>query len=1204
MWYEIFKFELAYRAKRADTYLYFVLLFLFSLIAIDFLFQDSLSPVKENAPYVIAYTMTIVSAIFMMISSMIMGLAILRDFDHNMAPLLFASPIKKRDYLLGRFLGSFVVLVSIFSALLWGMMLSELLPWRAPEDLLPFNFWHYLHPFLYLVLPTLFLGGAIFFVSGALSRKLIVVYTQGVFFFMVYLFAMVWAQNYEESVLPSLLDPFSFQTVNYEIQFWTVAERNSHMLPVAGILLYNRLLWMLFGAVVLAIGYYSFRLDGLGKKKAKVQQKPHELANKVNQYELKIPRFTPVWDIRLKCLQLIHNSLFYFKSILNEASFWAIVICGMLIIFINSISLGISYGVNSYPTTYLIVEELQEMSIYFFLIILVFYSGELVWKERDAKMDLIYDALPHADFISLAGKFLGLLLTYLILIIALIFSGILFQTLKGYYQYELDVYFMGFFVEIFFFLVLFTIISFFFQVLANHKFMGHLLVVIFFVVIQMLEPLGYGHDLYRFGGGDLGTYSDMNGYGHFLAPYLWVKVYWFSFGIILFILATIFSIRGQDTRLKVRWRLGKQRISKSLIKLGKAAILILILSGAYIFYNTNVLNTHWSGARQEAFRADYEKTLKQYEYFPQPKIVSVSIQLDLFPSDRQYLAEGRFILKNTHREAITQIHIQKLLQDAVDIRCISFERGAILKETYLRFSYYIYELRHPLLPGDSLEMAFTQTYTPQGFELGTPATRIVHNGSFFSSDEFPGFGYNSSFELKSKNDREKYGLAPRPGKARRDDPRELVLARSGGDGYKINFDMLIATDSSQIAIAPGNLEKEWREGNRRFFHYKMDKPMVNFYSVVSARYEVMQDSWLAVDDGLSNPVSLEIYYHKGHTYNLERMMKSMKASLDYFSEAFGPYPYRQMRIMEFPRYASFAQSFPNTVPYSEALGFVMDIDEEEDVDMAFYITAHELAHQWWGLQVVAANVQGKSMILESLAQYSALMVMKQVFSEEKVQQFIKSELNRYLSGRANEKYQEKPLALVESQAYIHYGKGAVNLYALQNYISEEAVNLALKRFIRDWNSIEGQIQQDRYATTEDLLGYFEAVTPDSMQYMIGDLFEKIIVYENKIIGATSSQQETGSYTVQIQIEAQKYQLDSLGHQSSIEMREYMDLAIYGINEIGEEKMIYIEKHRIEKGRSNFEIVVNEKPLKVVIDPKLKFIDRNLKDNVRVLEGQE
>src|SRR5690606_36161497 len=185
----------------------------------------------------------------------------------------------------------------------------------------------------------------------------------------------------------------------------------------------------------------------------------------------------------------------------------------------------------------------------------------------------------------------------------------------------------------------------------------------------------------------------------------------------------------------------------------------------------------------------------------------------------------------------------------------------------------------------------------------------------------------------------------------------------------------VSTSEDQIAVAPGYLQREWNEGGRRYFRYEMDAPILNFWSILSARYEVRRDEWRPAngDHKGGQPVAIEIFYHHAHPYNVDKMIESIKASLDLFTVEFSPYQHRQVRILEFPQYAGFAQSFPNTIPYSESIGFIADASAEEDIDYVFYVTCHEVAHQWWAHQVIGANVQGATLMSESLSQYSALM---------------------------------------------------------------------------------------------------------------------------------------------------------------------------------------------------------------------------------------
>ena len=283
----------------------------------------------------------------------------------------------------------------------------------------------------------------------------------------------------------------------------------------------------------------------------------------------------------------------------------------------------------------------------------------------------------------------------------------------------------------------------------------------------------------------------------------------------------------------------------------------------------------------------------------------------------------------------------------------------------------------------------------------------------------------------------------------------------------------------------------WNKNGRNYYHYKTNQQIIHFYPVVSADYEVLKDTCIPSGNTVDAPVALEIFYQKGHEYNLKRMMESMKMSLDYYSKNFSAYQYKHLRIVEFPRYRTFAQSLPGIIPFSEASGFVMNIDDKKDVDMVFYITAHEVAHQWWGLQLEAANVQGQNMILETLAQYSAMMVLKEKYPAEKMQQFLNFQLDEYRDAVLKSKKQELPLALVENENHIYYNKGAVNMYELQKRIGEKNVNMALQHFLNDWHSFNNPQKPNRYATTLDLIWYFRNVTPDSLQYVVTDLFERV-----------------------------------------------------------------------------------------------------------------
>lgn len=1087
MLYEFFIFEIKYRLKRPETYFFFLLLLLFSTVGVEFIFQGiDLGLVKKNSPLVIAKSMGAITGLSMIIASMVMGVPVLRDFQYDVTSLIYVNPISKKNYLLGRFLGSFALLLFIFSALPWGMMVGEFLPWNDPSEFLPFRFINYLQPFLWVVLPTLFFGASVFFATGALSKNLMVVYTQGVVIFVLFMIT----KGITNETFQALLDPFSLTTLTKATKGWTVMDRNSLLIPVSGIMMLNKLLWIGLGILALTFGCIKFQLVVINEKNFNKKNK-QKVKNLPVTFTKTLPSVSPVFNIKAQFKQLLLNAWYHSVSIFKLISFWAIILCCFVIIIINSVSLGTSYGVDSHPTTYFIIEELREMSIYFFMIILVFYSGEIMWKERDVKLDLIHDASPLSSFVNLSSRFLGLLLIYTIVMLSLIAAGILFQTFKGYYRYELDVYFFGFFLELLPFLALYTFASMFFQALTGNKFMGMLATIAFAVINVAIDVFGLEHALLNFGGQTLASYSDMNGYGHFLNAYLWVKTYWILFGLLLLISASILMVKGTEMGLRKRWMGGLKQIGKSLQIFNLVFLTLFISIGSFIFYNTNVLNEFWTKGEQDDYRAGYEKALKQFEYIPQPKIMAIKLKIDLFPSQRAYEIKGYYVVANTSQLPIAEIHVQKLLESNVELTDVTFDRPATANNRYQKYHYTIYKLSQPLAPGDTLKMTFKQTLRPKGFETDNSDIDVVHNGTFFDNAVLPSFCYQKKYELQDEDDRKDFELLPRLSKAKRDDIRELVNARSGSDSDAITLDVVISTEAPQKALTSGDLVATWNKDGRNYFHFKTNQQIINFYPIVSGQYKVMRDTCIPLGNFSKKPVDLEIYYHKGHEYNLSRMMESMKMSLDYYSKHFSPYQYNQLRIVEFPRYRTFAQSLPGIIPFSEAIGFVMDIDDKKDVDMAFYITAHEVAHQWWGLQLEAANVQGQNMILETLAQYSAVMVLKEKYPDEKVQQFLKFQLDEYTEANLKSSKKELPLALVENEEHIYYNKGAIAMYELHKRIGEKKVNIALQRFLNDWHTFNNPKKPNRYATTLELIQYFREVTPGSEQQMITGLFERV-----------------------------------------------------------------------------------------------------------------
>jgi aminopeptidase N len=374
----------------------------------------------------------------------------------------------------------------------------------------------------------------------------------------------------------------------------------------------------------------------------------------------------------------------------------------------------------------------------------------------------------------------------------------------------------------------------------------------------------------------------------------------------------------------------------------------------------------------------------------------------------------------------------------------------------------------------------------------------------------------------------------------------------------------------------------------------MDSPILNLWAFQSARYATATDSWTSPD---GRKVDIAVYYHPTHRWNVQTMISAVKKSLDYYTENFGPYQYHQLRIVEFPRYAAFAQSLPNTIPYSEAIGFTARVDKSDDIDYPFYVTAHEVAHQWWAHQVIGADARGATLLSETMAQYSALMVMEKEYGAAAMRRFLEYELDRYLVGRSTERKRELPLAYNENQAYIHYNKGSLVMYALRDYIGEAKMNAAIRGFLN-----AEKFRGPPYPTSLELVDSLRAATPDSLRYLIKDMFETITLFELKADSAIATDATDGRYRLDLYLTSKKLRADSLGAETPIPMHDWVDVGVFTRPGRGEKtpdkdgRSIYLQKQLIHDGPQHIVVMTTQLPSRAGIDPLHKLISRLTAEN--------
>jgi hypothetical protein len=674
-------------------------------------------------------------------------------------------------------------------------------------------------------------------------------------------------------------------------------------------------------------------------------------------------------------------------------------------------------------------------------------------------------------------------------------------------------------------------------------------------------------------------YSAMNGFGHYMPRERAFELYWGGAALMLLAASTVLWPRGTNEDWSSRLQAARRNLSPGVLASFGAGLVVFLGMGALLYYSLEIAGDYQTAWSKEEQRAQYELRYKRFAKLPQPRIASGDLQVDIAPATRNLLVKGQYQLENNSGQPVTDL---VLYED----RSAAFRPGlstaARLVLADRDHGFYLYRLAQPLLPGQRLALSFTLIWEPGGVLGLGKDTPVVNNGTFFTNEILPHVGYQKHIELLDDRDRKRHGLAPAERMARRDDPDAQSVNQLGADADWIRFDAVVSTSLDQIAIAPGNLEQEWIANGRRFFHYRMDKPILNFYAFQSARYDVRHDRW--------GDVAIDVYYHPGHEFNVDRMIKGAKDALDYGSQHYSPYQYHELRVVEFPRYAQFAQSFPGTIPFSESMGFIAKVDDSsrKDIDYPYYITAHEVAHQWWGHQLVGADSRGGTLLSETLAEYTALMVMKHTYGPDRMRRFLRYDLDRYLMGRAEEHRKELPLAQNENQGYIHYRKGSLAMYLLQDLLGEEAVDKQLRQIVERY-----AYQGRPYPNALVLVDALRAITPPDKAYLIDDLFESIVLYENRAERAVAQRRADGKYEIVLTATAGKVRADETGVEKAAPLKDYIE---FGVDDKDGRPLVR-EWRLVTGGTQQVTLVVDKVPARAGIDPDNKLIDRKPSDNM-------
>jgi ABC-2 type transport system permease protein len=1144
----------------------------------------------RNAPYVVEQYYSIFWFITLLMVTAFANSAAAREFAYNMNQIVFTKPIRKMDFLVGRFLASVVISAIPMLGVSFGALLAKLMPWADADRFGPVvGSAHWLGMLVFALPNTLFVA-AIMFTIAALTRSTIVSFLGGLLLLVADIVAGVLTEKLENEKLAAIVDPFGNNAFAFMTKYWTVADRNSHALGLSGMLLWNRLLWVAVGLVVFAFCCWRFSFsERASRARTRKEEKAEPAQTPVEP--LAHVRPTLSFGAAARWNQLLASIRIEYRRLLKTVSF-IVISCAALV---NSVSALIfsarqGFGLTTRPVTYALLAIIAGTLFLFLIALITFFAGVLVWEERDAGTAEVSDALPMPEWPGYVAKFLALMTAIASIEVIVMVVAICIQAANGYTRFQMGVYLETLLGQDLLTFAFFGTMAFLIHVLSPNKYIGYFAFIGVVVANTFVwRPLHVGTRMVRFGSLPGMTYSDFFGYQPWMKGWSWFALYWTLFCFLLAAVTILLWPRGKDLRWKARLTNATLRFRGSVRVWTLVSSLAFIAVAVWVFYNTKIVNHVESQNDALRRQADYEKTYKRYQHLPQPRVVDVKYDIAIYPATRELVMRGVEQIKNETAAPIDTLHLTMAHDFTSNVEL----PGAQLAQDDKRLDYRIYKLTTPMAPGEARTLTFDVESHPRGFEDSLSMTGVVENGSFLNSSTVPQIGYQDGNELTDPNDRKRFKLSEKEvmPALEADCSANCMNSYISNNSDWVNVDTVISTSGDQLAIAPGSLIRQWQQDGRNFYEYKLDHFALNFYSFMSARYEVNRSKW--------NGLDVEIYYLKDHPWNVPKMVNSVKKSFAYFTDNYGPYYNKQARIIEFPRVATFAQAFPGTMPYSESIGFIADIEKPDDIDMVFYVVAHEMGHQWWAHQVVGANMQGATSLSETLAQYSALMVMEKEYGADTMRKFMQYEMDNYLRSRGTERLKERPLMRVEaSQGYIHYRKGSVVMYYLRQMIGEDAINRALRKVLEQY-----RYAQPPYPTSWALVNALRGETPPQYQYLLKDLFEDITVFSNRTLSATARKQPDGKFGVTVDVETHKYTADPKGAETEKPVDDWIEVGALAAPEKGKRYGKVLARqlvHMTGKG-GKYTFVTDSMPDKAGVDPLLLLVDRVPDDNLKKID---
>jgi len=1042
------------------------------------------------------------------------GLTVIRDDENRVSELLHSTPLTAAEYIGGKFAGALLSLVLVLVLhTSFAMVFFEVVPGHGPVG--PFHLRNYLVPALIFGLPPIVLFAGLAFAVGEWTRKPMMVFAIPIAIVFALPFFFTWSPPWlspSADRLLMILDPSGLRWLTRVAlgDGPTVAFVNTAAVSFDGTFVFNRVLHvgLAVGAVLATIPHartviarggaavesavgsaVRLRLGIRGRRKWPGPTSPASSGRQLGASRLE--DLTQAESARLHALQMtncrpgllsstVHMARAEIRELVSQPALYLFVPLLVALIFGEATS---AYGPFEEPLILTAgTMAVSTFGILTFVIcaVLLFYTVESIHRERVTGFDAILYACPIRTAAFLLAKNIGSAVLVGALLAVAMAATLPMLALQGHGRVEFWPFLLvwGLLMTPTF-LVWNAFVTFVLAIVRERYTayaIGLAALALAFRHLQQ-ESMNWVYNWTLVGTlrwSDFGAF-DLNGTAILLNRVLVIATALFLTAVSVRLFA---RVAPDTTRLLHRLR--PANLARASLRTAPLLIAPALIAGVLGLQIRNGFQGQGAADRDKDY---WRQNAETWSDVTAPAVTHIDLEIDLEPGERAVTVTGTYSMVNATDEPMRSLAFTA--RPPFDDIKWTLDGRAIESED--RSGLHVLEPSFAVAPSQSFEIGFVfAAVYPRGLtrngggvsQFVLPSGIVLHNlrNSFLPT---PGFVEGIGI------DRDNYvepAAVPHnfwQEEQRSPPPYTTRIEITAPSAYTIN--------------AVGSKVEERTAGDRTTVVWESDHP-VGAVNIVGGRWNVRREG------------STAVFFHPGHEYNVGDMLETLVAARERYSEWFYPYPWKELKLSEYPNLDTNAMGFPTNIPFSEGLGFLAEPGAE--VDAAFVVTAHEAAHQWWGNVLAAGRGPGTGHLVEGLATYSSLLLLEaQRGVEARIKLARQMETSYLLRRRVA---LESPVGTIENDQApwdraVVYDKGAWVQWMLHNHMGRDNALAGLQDFIRYY------VEDGSNPTLQHMIQFLRPHAPDPEAYdtFVEQWFFDIVLPEFKIENAIVTKSGTG-----------------------------------------------------------------------------------------------